>query len=323
MILKAFKTNSPISALISLGLLILLWVKSFNSGVGSNLLNIGALYHFENELSDLPKILLISLSLIIILITATILNTIINQDEFFDKNTFLPFALYTILMSVLLNFNNFNPIIIGNFFLVLFLRWAFKIRRQDDARQIMFNSSFLLSCATLFFPVYSPLLLSPFVLLVIFRPFIWREWFLSALGLTIPAAFYAYFMYFLNFPFESNSYNHSFWEMLTLQFTPDIKHYIYIILYGVLSLVAFFVVSKKMSSSSLRLRMLMRFLAYNYAIALVISFGLFFISEMFLLVAALPLTLFFSYYFYYTKPFWGNLYFYLLLSGIFFSLYFV
>ena len=260
MILKVFKSNSPISTVLSLGLLILLWVKSFTGEKSTHFLEFGVLYHFNESLSSLPQWVLLTFSILLIVITASVLNQIINQDDFFDKNTFLPFVLYFLLMSALSPFNTFNSIILSNFFLVLFLKWAFKIRRQQDARTIVFNASLLLSFATLFFPLYAPFLLSPFVLLIVFRPFIWREWVLSLLGLCIPAVFYAFLMYFLNFPFESNTYNHSFWSLIDLQFEPEIMHYVYIVIYGALTFIAFYVVNRKVNTSSLRLRKMMRFL---------------------------------------------------------------
>ena len=323
MILKLFKSNTIVAGVLSLVLLILLWFKSFRVNDAFAFLDFGLLYHFKSEIITLPNWVLILSGIVIVLITASILNITINQDEFFDKNTFLPFTLYVLLISVSVDFNNFNPIIISNLFLILFLRWAFKIRRQTDAREIMFNASFLLSCATLFFPVYSPFLLSPFVLLIIFRPFVWREWVLAGLGLFIPAAFYAYLMYYLGFPFESNTYNESFWQLLNLDYIQSAKQYTIVFIYGLLSMFSFYVAYKKMNKGSLRLRMLMRFLAYIFFTSLILSFVLFFKSNLFLIVAALPLTLFFSYYFYHSKAFWGNLNFYILLMGILIRLYFV
>ena len=322
MILKIFKPATPFAALASLLLFGIFWLQSFSNGLALSFLNFGALYHFEQDLAKLPGGWLLAISAAIIIATATILNNTVNRDEFFEKNTFLPFSLYLILMSLLGSFNTLNPIVISNFFLVLYLRWAFKIRRQDDARQIVFNASFLLSCACLFFPIYAPVLASPFVLLIIFRPFVWREWALTVLGLFLPAAFYAALMYFLNFPFESNTYNESFWELQTLSFAPDYRHYIYIVLFGILTVLSFFVVNRKMPKSSLRLRMLMRFLAFNYFVALGLSAALFFVSDAFIMMAALPLTFFFSYYFYTARRFWANFYFVLLLASIFYSLYF-
>lgn len=323
MILKLFKSNTVFSALVSLGLLILFWAKSFGLPESYSLLNVGVLYHFESQLIAYPSWLLLSISMLIILITASILNITVNQNGFFDKNTFLPFTLYVLLVSALMNFNNFNSIIIANLFLVLFLRWSFKIRRQEDARQLMFNGSFLLSLSTLFFPYYAPLLLSPFILLVVFRPFIWREWFLSGLGLLIPAVFYAYLMYFLNFPFENNTYNHSFWELFNFSFSFGINHYLLIIIYSLLTVFSVYVIYKRLNFGSLRLRTLFRFLGYNSVVVFFLSFGLYFISDVFLIVIALPLAIIFSYYFYHTKSFFGDLNFYLLLAIITYSIYLV
>lgn len=323
MILKIFKSNSPLSGLLTLLFLGALWFNTFQENLTPTFLDFGAFYHFKSYFLSLPSWTLNLFSVLIIILTATILNNTVNKDEFFEKNTFLPSLLYVLLTSILIEFNRFNPIIISNLFLVLFLRWSFKIRRQQDARQIIFNSSFLLSCATLFFPIYSPFLLSPIVLLIVFRPFVWREWILSLLGLLIPFAFYAYLMWFSDVPFESNTYCKSLFHLLNLNFDIQTKHYLFIIIYGALTFIAFFVVNRKMNSSSLRLRMLMRFLAYNYFVALLLSFALYFKSDLFLIIAALPLTIFFSYYFYYTKAFWGNLYFYLLIGTIIYSVYFV
>lgn len=323
MILNSFKSNNLITPLLGVLLLSIIWFKSFYSPTPYQYLDFGLLYHFKNSLHSIPNSVGTIINILILILSAGLINKLVNQSNFFDKNTFLPFVLYLLLMSVYSDFNTLNPISISNLFLILYLTWAFKIKRQEDARELIFNAAFLLSCATLFFPIFSPFLLSPFLLLMAFRPFIWREWALAGLGLLIPALFYAFLIYFLDLPFEDNTYNASFWELISLSYVPKTQHYTFIALFTILSVFSFFILNKKISMSSLRLRTLMKFLTLNFIALSILSFFLFFITESFILISSLPLTIFFSYYFYYAKSFWSNLFFYILIGSILFSIYFV
>jgi len=76
--------------------------------------------------------------------------------------------------------------LISHLFIVFALMQVFKLRRQEDAKAIIFKSGLLIGIAIVFSPMLLPLILIPWIGLIIFKPFIWREWILLIVGFAIP-----------------------------------------------------------------------------------------------------------------------------------------
>lgn len=117
------------------------------------------------------------------------INNLVNQQSFYQKDTFLPGLIYLI---GLLSFGgiDFGPYLLAHSFLIIGLMQLFQLRRQDASKAIIFNASFFFGLATVFSPSLMVLLFLPWIGLAIFRPFVWREWFLAVPGILIPVVFH-------------------------------------------------------------------------------------------------------------------------------------
>ena len=193
MLLNLYRSNSPI-AVFSLPLVIaaLALPQLF-----SELPNHNYLFSWQVELwsnINFYPFLNYILSVIIVAITAHQLNNVFNQNTFYSKNSFTPGFIYVLC---LLTFDAliFTPMLGAHLFIVLSLRHLLKLRRQDEAKAIIFWSGFFTGVAFLLAPFQASLILLPWIALTIFRPFVWREWVMVVLGAAVPLIYYASYMY--------------------------------------------------------------------------------------------------------------------------------
>lgn len=322
MLVTPFKNGTVISPILVVMVAALFWGKVMLGEHQMTFTEFGLFSHFIDENQSGNWWMSIS-SFMVVLITAFFLNRTIDRDEFFERNTFLPALFYVLFMSIPFYVQGYSPIVFANFFIMVSFYWSLKIKRQEDAREIMFNSSFYLSVGILLFPVFLPLLLAPFILLAIFRPFVWREWILSLLGFFFPVFFYFFGLYFFDIPFEENTYNNSFWRTWEYAVSSKMEFSIFSAFVTLLIFFSLYVINKKFSVSSIRLRKFFQFFLFNLVLFIMVSISIYSLSEIMFSIVALPLALVMSYYFYYAKPIWSNTFFFLLIACSFYVIYFV
>ncbi|MFP5471460.1 MAG: hypothetical protein ACLGGV_07670 [Bacteroidia bacterium] len=322
MIVGPFKNGTVVSPILVVIVALLLWgnVLVGNHQIAFEDFGLFSLFVDENISGN---IWFSMLTLMVILVTAFFLNRTIDSDEFFERNTFLPALFYVLFMSIPAYVQGYSPIAFANFFIMVSFYWFLKIKRQEDAREIMFNSSFYLSVAILLFPVFLPLVLSPFILLIIFRPFVWREWVLCLLGFCLPVFFYFFGLYFYDMPFEENIYNESFWLTWGHTVFTSAELMIYSAFVTLLIFFSLYIINKKFTVSSIRLRKFFQFFLFNLVLFIMVSISLYSLSEIMFSIVALPLALVMSYYFYYAKQLWANIFFFLLMICSFYIIYFI
>ncbi|MCG8573863.1 MAG: DUF6427 family protein [Flavobacteriales bacterium] len=133
---------------------------------------------------------LIHFGLVVFLVSLTShqLNNLVNRHDFYNKATFLPGLIYSL---TLVSFGQLqlSSDLLSHLFIVLSLMQIFKIRRQEEAKAIVFNSSFLLGVSVMISPLLFIVCLIPWIALIIFRPFVWREWVMGIIGFTIPVIY--------------------------------------------------------------------------------------------------------------------------------------
>ena len=137
------------------------------------------------------------IAFILIVCEAFLLNYIVNENEILTKPSFLPALFYIVFMSNDSTLLMLHPLLFANFFLLLAINKIISSYRKDNAFSNAFDAGILLSLSTLFyFPciVFLPILGIGFIL---FRPFNWREWIISFIGILLPYSF-VFTYYFWN-----------------------------------------------------------------------------------------------------------------------------
>lgn len=122
------------------------------------------------------------LTLLITLIQAFFLNKIINYFNFYNKPNFLTALMYMTLVSLFLPFLILSPTLICNFIAIWMLSKLFNIYKQTDVKGLMFDLGIIVAIGSLIYFPFIVMLLLLWIALIIFRPFIWREWLTPLLG---------------------------------------------------------------------------------------------------------------------------------------------
>lgn len=144
------------------------------------------------------RVLQIVISLLFVVLQAFFLTRVINRHSVLKEITHLPALLYVVLMSCFPEQLTFNPLLFANFFIILFLNAIFNFYRADSAVFNVFDASLFIGIATLFY--WPCVFLFPLVwaALIILRPFDWREWIVSILGLALPFLFFSGVLYWFD-----------------------------------------------------------------------------------------------------------------------------
>lgn len=149
-------------------------------------------WNWQNRLDQLVQENVVVHYLVAVLLISFIahqINTIFNRQSFYSKTSFLPGFIYVLCLFGLDQLH-FSPELIAHLFLVWALGQFLRLRRQEGAKTIMFWGGFLLGLAMIFSTLSAGLILLSWICLMIFRPFVWREWLLVILGFVLPIFYY-------------------------------------------------------------------------------------------------------------------------------------
>lgn len=197
----------------------------------------------------------------IISANAILINYTFNNHEFYDKNTYLPSVTYLILAS----FFPFSILVNGELFaqtfFIIALSQLLKIKQNEDGRNHCFNCALFVGIAATFNPLY--LLFLPFLWFSILsvRPFVFREYLLTVVGIIIPfmglwLVTPDFFVKLFVFDAKLNFYRINNYLMY-------IPHVLVIILF----IVAYRFISQRVSKSSIRFKRIMNMILYCFLFA--------------------------------------------------------
>jgi len=197
MLIRFFKNNKPSSfILLPLFALALRIIGFFPKQINSVNFNMPLYETMVKSLNQLPFIAAL-IAAIFIISEAFLLNYIVNKNEILTKPSFLPALFYIVFMSSDGALLSLHPLVFANFFVLLAINKLVSSYQKDKAFSNAFDAGIFFSISTLFyFPsiVFLPLAGIGFIL---FRPFNWREWIISFIGILVPYAF-VFVYYFWN-----------------------------------------------------------------------------------------------------------------------------
>ncbi len=132
------------------------------------------------------------LAALFLTLNGMLVNSIFNRNEFYDKNTYLPSLIYVIIACLFPLSVLFNGEALAHTFLILMIAQLFRLKQNEDGRAASFFSAFFLGWAVSLNPIYMFML--PFLWMSIgrIRPFILREYALTAFGISIPMLYLFY-----------------------------------------------------------------------------------------------------------------------------------
>lgn len=146
-------------------------------------------------LQKIPVRLNIVLAFLLIITQAVIINASLINHKIIARNTLLPFLIYFVLMSYSPEVQTVHPVLIANFFLLLALNLNLGIYLKPEPYREIFNSTFFISLASLFYLPSLIFLILVWISLLIYRISSLREWIISLSGLLAPYLFIAFYYY--------------------------------------------------------------------------------------------------------------------------------
>lgn len=261
-------------------------------------------------------------ALVLILAEAFLINHIVNENEVLTKQSYLPALFYILLMSNNNSMLAFHPLIPANLFMLFAMNKLLSSYRQDSAFSQSFDAGLLISLATLFYFPYIfffPLL---GIGLIILRPFNWREWFISFLGVLIPYLFTITIYFWTDF-LDYLWYDKMFYPVMREKLVMDLSPGFYLLMglgWGIL-LLSFGKLLSRMGGGSQRSKKgLLLFLWFFILGGLTILISPE-ISSKYFSALAIPACVFYSFFFLNMKKEWlGELLFLLFYGSILFNL---
>lgn len=122
------------------------------------------------------------LSVLLVFAQALLFNSLVNNVKVFTNGTYVPAIIYALLASLFTEFLFITPVLLATFFVLLAIGKALKFYKQHHALGDIYDMSFLIGIASLFYMPFVLLLLLVFVSLAVMRSFNWREWVAGLLG---------------------------------------------------------------------------------------------------------------------------------------------
>ena len=216
MLIGFIKHNRVLSIVIVPVPMIALWLYGFFQNATMLTEHSAPLYKLITAGIKSYPFLLTLISFILILCEAVLINYIVEKNEILDTTTYLPALVYIILMSLQPEMFSLHPIIIANLFMLFAVHKLMQTYRKETAYANAFNAGFFISLAALFYIPSVVFILVLWIGLIILRPFVWREWIISAIGILLPWA-YLVFYYFWNDKLDTLEYDALYYTIITPQ----------------------------------------------------------------------------------------------------------
>ncbi|MDF2432279.1 MAG: hypothetical protein JWP44_1910 [Mucilaginibacter sp.] len=261
------------------------------------------------------------LAAIVVFIQALLLNHLVNDFNLLSKPTFLPALMYITVSALFMPFLVLSPPLLCNFLVIWMLFKLLSFYKNNDAKSVAYDLGMLVAIGSIIYLPFIYFFLAIWIALIIFKPFNWREGVAGVMGY-ITIFFFLAVYYYLN---DSLGQFYTLWEPLGTKF-PDnvtINYYNYLVLVPVILILVlcFFTLQRNFFRSYVQVRKSFQLLFVIFLIG-----GLsFYIKAAFhlnhFLLCAVPVAVFFSYYFLYAKRKWFYeiLFAILLISVIYFQ----
>lgn len=327
MLIGFIKHNRALSIVILPIALIILWIYGFLNPVVPLTEHSAPLYRLLiSGIGQYPFLITLT-SFILIFCEALLLNYIVEKNEIIESNTYLPALAYVILMSLQPEMFSLHPIIIANLFILLALHKLMQTYRKETAYSEAFDTGFFISLACLFYIPSFVFILLLWIGLIIIRPFVWREWAISLLGLSVPWI-YLIFAYFWKEKMDMLQYEALYQTLIVpgKSFSTVSLSYPNYLQIAVLLVAAFFTAGRfsgDFSKGTVRSRSNLLLLLYFFILSIVSLFLAPEYSIAYLSFLSIPFSILFSSYLLLAKKEWlAELIFILLIVSVFVNQFF-
>lgn len=145
------------------------------------------------------KWLIVLLNILFVGISTFMISIMSARQEIVDKQNYFPVFIYLLTNLACINPEQITPQAFTNVFVIYAVYKLLEIYRQDQALNEIYIASFWLSVSA--FITISSIISFPlfFIILLILRPFYWREWAVALIGFASPVFLYESVAYLSDF----------------------------------------------------------------------------------------------------------------------------
>jgi hypothetical protein len=244
------------------------------------------------------------LAALVVFVQSLLLNRLVNQYGLLGKPTFLPALMYVAISGLFTPFLVLSLPLFCNFLIIWMLFRLFSLYKSNDAKSASYDLGMIVAIGSLIYLPFIYLFLIIWIALFIFKPFNWREIVAGIMGYITIFFFLAVYYYLNGNIMQFNN----IWLPLGTRF-PDsinIRNYNYLLLIPVVAILAlcFIKLQQNYFKSYVQVRKSFQLLFFVFLIA-ALSF---YVNHAFhlnhFLLCAVPVAIFFAYYFLYAKRKW-------------------
>jgi len=260
-------------------------------------------------------------TLLLTLGQAFLLNSVVNHFNFMGKPNFLTALMFMSLVSLFLPFLVLSPTLICNFITIWMVSKLFNIYKQPDVKGLMFDLGMIIALGSLIYFPFIVMLLLLWIALIIFRPFIWREWVTPILGFTVIYFLIGVIYYWTDRFDEFISIFSPFTNSFPTTLQVDIHDYFVCIPIAITMIFFLFVLQDQYFRSVVHIRKSFELLF----LMLVLIIASFYLNEKItinhFLLCAPPLSIYLAFYFSHAKTKWlyESLYFIIIATILYFQ----
>lgn len=216
--IRLFKMLHPAALFIFPVLAIVLWVIAGKGYSSSD--PVSGFVYLEGVLSSLSGWMGWFLSLLLVVLQAFLVSRLVNHHEVLYKKSHLPSLFYILFTAAIPGAFQLHPLLVSNLLLLLALDKILDLFKNENPAALLFDSSFLISIASMFWLPSAWLLFFHLYCVINLRPFHWRDWAIVLIGFALPYFFVGVY-YFLTdrLPQFGSALSHWFEMNLNFSFT--------------------------------------------------------------------------------------------------------
>lgn len=151
----------------------------------------GYLNHLLFSLLEDHALIQSIIAIVLVFFQATFVNFIVNRNRIARVPNLLPGLVYVLLISILPDFQILSPVLIATTFLLVALNSCFNSSKKQTAAGSIFNVSFFISVATMFYFPFCVFLVAAYISLLTIRTFRGLERMQFLIGAILPLFLFA------------------------------------------------------------------------------------------------------------------------------------
>lgn len=148
-------------------------------------------------------IITIIISFLLLVLSGFLLIRLNVRFFFIQTRTQLPALFFILICSSFIPLQRLNPVSVSVIFLIAAVFKIFNTYKQEKLCYNFFDAALLISAGSLFYFNLIFLIVIIWIGLVILRPFVWREWIFTLIGILVPYALLFFYYYMMNLDINS------------------------------------------------------------------------------------------------------------------------